>query len=69
MSKKLAVRRLETMRWVTKASFPAALLAFLLLPTPAFATDHSYPPDDGELMNPERGWYESIDLVNETELD
>jgi len=43
--------------------------ALLVTAPPASGSERSYEPFDGELVNPERGWYEPIDLVTETELD
>jgi hypothetical protein len=52
----------------SRASAFIALALLLLTAAPAAATDHTYDSLDGELANPERGLYQSIDLVNETEL-
>jgi len=47
----------------------AMAVATLLVGTPiADAADQTYDPFAGELINPERGWYEPIDLVDETDL-
>ncbi len=56
----------------TRSSLVFALgllaIAALLPAAPAVAEDRTFPPIEGDVLNPERGLYESIDLVNETEL-
>lgn len=62
--------RTQRHRWVWLAALAivASTMIAVNLPTPAVAADRTYEPTTDEILNPERGLYEAIDLVNETEL-
>lgn len=53
-------------RWVVAVAIVTAIVATSA--SPAHAAEQTYEPLDGNVLNPERGLYEAIDLVAETEL-
>lgn len=63
---------LAAMKWGVRAGLRTVLLLALVATffpaSPAFATDRTYEPATGEIVNPERGLYTSIDLTTETDL-